>query len=141
MAALQEDIIFPGDACNRQVISQFVDIVDQGGGNIDFKLSLPSGTTGVRLSQTSGTTPAHVRIDVDPTVFQNVRGTTAIPLTITSAGAVNIPFPVRLLINTRDVDQTGKIAECPRQDRRHSGGPRPESRIHAAPGQEPGAGL
>lgn len=113
VAALQEDVIFLGDACNRQVISQFVDIVDQGGGNVDFKLSVPSGTTGVRISQATGTTPAHVRIDVDPTVFQNNRGTTAIPLTITSAGAVNIPFPVRLVINTRDVDQTGKLVNVP----------------------------
>jgi hypothetical protein len=113
VAALQEDVIFLGDACNRQVISQFVDIVDQGGGSIDFKLSLPGGTTGVRLGQTSGTTPARVRIDVDPTAFQNSRGTTTIPLTITSGAAVNIPFPVRLVINTRDVDQTGKLVNVP----------------------------
>jgi uncharacterized protein (TIGR03437 family) len=113
VTALQEDVLFFGDACNRQVISQFVDIVNLAGGPVDFKLTLPDGTTGVRLSQTSGITPARVRIDVDPTVFQNARGTTAIPLTITSAGAVNIPFPVRLLINTRDVNQTGKILNVP----------------------------
>jgi uncharacterized protein (TIGR03437 family) len=113
VVALQEDIVFPGDACNRQVISQFVNIVDQGGGNVDFALSLPAGTTGVRLSQTSGVTPASVKIDVDPTVFQNSRGTTTIPLTITSNGAVNIPFPVRLVINTRDLDQTGKLVNVP----------------------------
>jgi len=113
VTALQEDVLFFGDACNRQVISQFVDIVNLAGGPVDFKLSLPDGTTGVRLSQTSGITPARVRIDVDPTVFQNARGTTTIPLTIASAGAVNIPFPVRLLINTRDVNQTGKILNVP----------------------------
>ncbi len=113
VTALQEDLLFLGDACNRQVISQFVDIIDQGGGNVDFSLSLPSGTTGVRLSQVNGITPARVRIDVDPTVFQNARGTTTIPLTITSARAVNLPFPVRLLINTRDVNQTGKIVNVP----------------------------
>jgi uncharacterized protein (TIGR03437 family) len=111
--ALQEDVLFLGDACNRQVISQFIDIVDEGGGNVDFSLSLPSGTTGVRLSQVNGITPARVRIDVDPAVFQNARGTTTIPLTITSARAVNLPFPVRLLINTRDVNQTGKIVNVP----------------------------
>ncbi len=54
-----------------------------------------------------------MRIDVDPTVFQNSRGTTTIPLTITSNGAVNIPFPVRLVINTRDLDQTGKLVNVP----------------------------
>ena len=113
VTALQEDVLFFGDACNRQVISQFVDIVNLGGGPVDFRLSLPDGTTGVRLSQTSGVTPARVRIDVDPTVFQNARGTTTIQLTITSGGAVNLPFPVRLLINTRDVNQTGKILNVP----------------------------
>lgn len=113
VVARQEDVLFFGDACNRQVISQFIDIADLGGGSVDFKLSLPDGTLGVRLSQTTGTTPARVRIDVDPTVYQNARGTTSIPLTITSAGAVNIPFPVRLLINTRDVNQTGKILNVP----------------------------
>ena len=113
VVARQEDVLFSGDACNRQVISQFIDIADLGGGSIDFKLSLPDGTVGVRLSQTTGTTPARVRIDVDPTVYQNARGTTTIPLTITSSGAVNIPFPVRLLINTRDVNQTGKILNVP----------------------------
>jgi len=113
VTARQEDLVFLGDGCNRQVISQFMNVVDLGGGSTDFKLSLPAGTAGVRLSQTSGTTPAQVRVDVDPAFYQNTRGTTTIPLTITSAGAVNIPFPVRLLINTRDVDQTGKIVNVP----------------------------
>ena len=113
VVALQEDVVFLGDACNRQVISQFVDIVNQSGGNVDFTLSLPAGTTGVKLSQISGTTPARVRIDVDPTIFQNARGTTTISLSIASAAAVNLPFPVRLLINTRDVNQTGKLLNVP----------------------------
>lgn len=113
VTTLQEDLSFSGDACNRQVISQYVDIVDRAGGNVDFQLSLPPGTTGVRLGQTSGITPAHVRIDVDPSAFQGARGTTTIPLTITSAAAVNVPFPVRVLINTRDVNQTGKIVNVP----------------------------
>jgi len=111
--ALQEDVVFLGDSCNRQIISQVVNIVNQGDGNIDFKLSLPDGTKGVQLSQTSGVTPAQVRIDVDPTAFQNSRGSTTIPLTITSAAAVNIPFPVRLVINTRDLNQTGKLVNVP----------------------------
>ncbi|MCU1340087.1 MAG: hypothetical protein JWO19_5668 [Bryobacterales bacterium] len=109
----QEDVVFLADACNRQVISQFFDILNLGGANIDFKLSLPADTTGIRLSQTSGTTPARIRIDVDPTVFQNTRGSTTIPLTITSNAGINIPFPVRVVINTRDLDQTGKMVNIP----------------------------
>jgi len=113
VAALQEDVVFLGDSCNRQIISKFVTIVDQSGGNVDFKLSLPDGTKGVQLSQTSGITPAQVRIDVDPTAFQNSRGSTTISLAITSAGAINIPFPVRLVINTRDLNQTGTLVNVP----------------------------
>ena len=113
VVAKQEDVVFLGDWCTRQIISQFVDIVVQGGGPVDFKLSLPNGTKGVQLSQTSGTTSTRVRIDVDPTLFQNAKGSTTIPLTITSAKAINIPFPVRLVINTRDVNQTGKLVNVP----------------------------
>jgi len=50
---------------------------------------------------------------VDPTAFQNSRGSTTISLAITSAAAINIPFPVRLVINTRDLNQTGKLVNVP----------------------------
>lgn len=113
VAALQEDVMFQGDACNRSAITQTIDIVDLGGGNVDFNLSLPANTRGIRFSQTAGTTPARVRIEVDPTVFQNAKGTTAIPLTIQSSRAINLPAPVRLLINTRDVNQRGRIVDVP----------------------------
>jgi len=106
---VQRDVMFLGDACNRLVISQFLDIVDPNGRNVDFALSLPANTAGIRLSASSGTTPARIRIDVDPTAYQQVKGTTSIPLSITSSAAVNVPEPVRLLINTRDVNQRGRI--------------------------------
>lgn len=109
----QPDILFMGDACNRRVITQFLDIADPNGASVDFTLSLPGNTQGVRLSAASGTTPARIRIDVDPTAFQNAKGTTTIPLTITSNRAVNIPEPVRLLVNTRDVNQRGRIVNVP----------------------------
>jgi uncharacterized protein (TIGR03437 family) len=109
VVAGQEDILFQGDACNRGIISQFLELADPSGNRVDFTLSLPQGTTGVRLSATTGTTPARIRIDVDPAVFQNNRGTAAIPLAVNSAGAVNIAPAVRLLVNTRDVNQRGRI--------------------------------
>lgn len=113
LAALQEDVVFQSDICTRSVISQSINLVDLGGGNTDFTLSVPSGTSGIRLSQTSGTTPATVRIDVDPTVFQTNSGTTTVMLSLSSSNAVNIPFPVRLLINTRDLSQRGQIVNVP----------------------------
>jgi uncharacterized protein (TIGR03437 family) len=112
VVALQEDVVFQSDVCTRKVISQTIDIVDPSGGNNDFRLSLSSGA-GINLSQTSGTTPAKIRIDVDPTVYQNHTGTTTIMLNIQSSHAINIPFPVRLLINTRDLSQRGQIVNVP----------------------------
>ena len=113
VVALQEDVVFQSDVCTRNVISQTVDIVDPSGGNTDFRLSLPDGTSGIVFSQTSGTTPAKVAISVDPTVFQSNSGTTTVMLSLQSAKAVNIPFPVRLLINTRDLGQRGQIVNVP----------------------------
>jgi len=113
LAALQEDVMFQSDVCTRNVISQTVDLVDLGGGSTDFTLSLPSGTNGIRLSQTSGTTPAKVTISVDPTAFQTNSGTTTVALSLQSTKAINVPFPVRLLINTRDMSQRGQIVNVP----------------------------
>lgn len=109
----QADLLFQGDACNRQVITQFLDLADPSGAAVDFQISVPGNAAGIRISTTSGMTPARIRIDVDPTAFQNAKGTTTIPLTITSARAVNIPDQVRLLINTRDVNQRGRIVNVP----------------------------
>ncbi len=82
-------------------------------GSGDFTLSLPAGTTGVRILTPTGVAPATVQIQVDPTVFQSALGTTVIPLTITSSAGVNLPFPVRLLINTRDYNQRGTVVDIP----------------------------
>src|SRR5206468_871465 len=87
----QEDTLFAADACNQLVLQQTINIISLGSVNTDFSLSLPAGTTGVKLSATSGTTPAHVLITIDPSAFQASRGTTSIPLTLTSTGAVNLP--------------------------------------------------
>ncbi len=113
ISALQEDVVFQSDVCTRNVITQSIDIVDPSGGNTDFRLSLPDGTSGIAFSQTSGTTPAKVAISVDPTVFQSNSGTTTVMLSLQSAKAVNIPSPVRLLINTRDMGQRGQIVNVP----------------------------
>ncbi len=109
----QEDMLFAADACNQLVLQQTLNIISLSSVNTDFTLSLPTGTTGVTLSTTSGTTPAHVVITIDPSAFQSARGTTSIPLTLTSNGAVNLPAPLRLLINTRDFNQRGQIVNIP----------------------------
>jgi uncharacterized protein (TIGR03437 family) len=113
VTAKQEDIVFRGSGCDQKVITQFLDIVDPGGNATDFKLSMPDGASGITISQPTGTTPAHVRIQVDPASFQSQKGTTAVTLNVTSSSGVNIPTPVRLLINTRDPDQKGTLVDVP----------------------------
>jgi len=113
IGAGQEAYLFAADACNRLTLSQTISIVSLSSVQTDFTLSLPAGTTGVTLSQTTGTTPAQVVVTIDPTVFQNAKGTTTIALTITSNGAVNLPPAVNLLINTRDFSQRGQILNIP----------------------------
>ena len=131
---MQEDVVFQSDVCTRSVISKTIDLVDLNGGNTDFTLSLPSGTSGIRLSQTEGTTPATVRIDVDPTAFQSASGTTTVTLSLQSSRAINLPFPVRLLINTRELSQRGQILNVPGKLVDIPAGPLPPARLCPAPG-------
>ncbi len=64
VAALQEDVVFLGDYCNRQIISKFVTIVDQSGGHVDFKLSLPDGTKG-GLATPDQRSPHRLQVRID----------------------------------------------------------------------------
>jgi uncharacterized protein (TIGR03437 family) len=109
--ATQPDVLVSGSFCNRNIITQSLTITDPGGGNTDFAIS--ANASGVTISPSSGRTPATVQIRIDPNSFQGVTGTTAVPLTISSASAVNIPRPVRLLVNNRDVDQRGTVVNVP----------------------------
>ena len=114
IAATQEDVLFLSDSCNRSVITQSLTIAAlPGAANADFTVSLPSGTAGIQLSQSTGTTPATIQIQVDPTVFQTSAGTSTVMLNIQSSGAINLPFPVRLLINTPNLNQRGRIIDVP----------------------------
>jgi uncharacterized protein (TIGR03437 family) len=114
IAATQEDVLFLSDSCNRSVITQSLTIAAlPGAANADFTVSLPSGTAGIQLSQSTGTTPATIQVQVDPTVFQTSLGTSTVMLNIQSSGAINIPFPVRLLINTPNLNQRGRIIDVP----------------------------
>jgi uncharacterized protein (TIGR03437 family) len=113
VSAAQEDLLFQGDACNAGAITRTLDLASLGSSPADFKLSLPDGTTGIRLLTTSGTTPAQVQIQVDPSAFQSQQGTSQVSLTITSSTSVNLPPVVRLLINTKDFNQRGRIVNIP----------------------------
>ena len=111
VVASKEDLLFQGGSCSPNALSQTLDLVDPSGGNVDFILSLDQ-PAGIRLSAASGTTPATIRIDVDPTVFHSP-GTTVVNLNIATAQGINLPLPVRLLINTGQVDQRGRLVQVP----------------------------
>ncbi|MEQ1885158.1 MAG: hypothetical protein ABL967_08860 [Bryobacteraceae bacterium] len=110
----QEDVLFrTADFCNATLLGQTLDVISLGSTPTDFKLTLPDGVRGVTLSATGGTTPAQIRITVDPAYFQLAKGTTVIPLAITSTTGVNLAPDVRLLINAGDSAATGRIVNVP----------------------------
>ena len=111
LAASASDVLALGSFCNRAVITQNLTITDPGGGQTDFQVG--SNVTGVTVSPSSGMTPATVQVRVDPNAFQNQNGTVAVPLTISSTTAVNLPPTVRVLVNSRNPDQRGTLVDVP----------------------------
>lgn len=113
VAANVEDVLFRTGFCNRSVASQDIVIQDPGGGRTAF--TLQSDTAGVSVSPSSGITPTIVHVGVDPTVFQNQKGTVTATLKILSGQAVNVPHNVRVLVNIQEPDQRGTIFNVPGQ--------------------------
>jgi uncharacterized protein (TIGR03437 family) len=109
----EEQLLFTTTSCESGPIRQTLNVMDLGGGRTDFTLSVPANTRGVRIGQTSGSTPAQVTIEVDPSAFRSQTGTSVVSLDIQSNGSVGITTPVRLLINTKDPDQRGIIHSLP----------------------------
>ena len=111
LVTAQSSVVARGNFCNRNVILQTLTITDPGGGTTDFQIS--STIDGVTVSPAAGFTPATVQVRIDPTVFQNQNGTVTTQLNINSVSAVNLPPPVRLLINNRNPDQRGTFVDIP----------------------------
>ncbi len=106
-----EDLSFRGNFCDRQVSTQQMTILDPGGNRTAFQLR--SQLAGVTVSPASGVTPATITVRVDPTVFQNSKGTTSGMIDIVSADAVNVPSSIRVLINNKEPDQRGMFVNVP----------------------------
>jgi uncharacterized protein (TIGR03437 family) len=102
----QEDVVFRGNFCDRRASSQDILITDPSGAATDFSLTADAG---VRVVPATGTTPARVRITVDPNSFTSQKGTTAAKIQIRSSRAVNQPNAIRVLVNTREPDQRGSF--------------------------------
>lgn len=111
LVSSHEDVVFQSTFCERRVLTKEILINDPSGNGSDFTISSPA--SGVSVSPSSGTAPATVRITVDPTAFQNTKGTVSANLTISSHKSVNVPASVRVLINMRDPDQRGTVVNVP----------------------------
>jgi uncharacterized protein (TIGR03437 family) len=111
LAADHQDLVFRGNFCQSGVISQSFQLTDPGGNQTSFSLS--ANLPGVSISPSSGVTPATVQVQIDTTTFQNVRGTTAGLLSISSSQAVDLPPPIRLLVNNQRPDESGYFTDVP----------------------------
>src|SRR5579871_2549228 len=111
VVATQEDMVFRGNFCDRNVATQSLTVKDPSGAHTPFVIT--SDTIGLNVSQNSGETPATITVTVDPNVFQNQQGTVTGHLQIQSAAAVNVPPAVRVLINSRQPDQRGSFVNIP----------------------------
>jgi uncharacterized protein (TIGR03437 family) len=110
LTASQEDVVFRGNFCDRSVSTQEIVITDRSGAATDF--SVTSSNPAVRVSPSSGTTPARVRITVDPSSLQS-KGTTVANLDFKSTRGVNLIPPVRVSVNTKEPDQRGSGVDVP----------------------------
>jgi uncharacterized protein (TIGR03437 family) len=100
-----QDLMFLGNFCDRRISTQEFTLSDPSGAATDFAIT--STIPGVSISPASGTTPAVIRVSIDPNTYSNTRGTTTGRLNIRSTAALNVPPSVRLLINNREPDQRG----------------------------------
>jgi uncharacterized protein (TIGR03437 family) len=111
VTASREDVLFKGSWCNGRAMTEEITIEDAGGGETDF--SLTTTMPGVTFSPSSGTTPATVKVSIDPSAFRSERGTVSGLIEIHSVAAVNVIPPVRILVNNREPDQRGELINIP----------------------------
>ncbi len=111
LTAQQQDMVFRGNFCDRSVATQTLTITDPSGGNTAFSIS--SDTAGLSVNPSSGVTPAIITVSVDPNVFASQTGTVIAHLNLQSAQAVNVPRPVRVLINSHQPAQRGTFVDIP----------------------------
>jgi uncharacterized protein (TIGR03437 family) len=104
-------LFFRGNFCDSSTISRTLVVTDPGGGGSAF--TFKPASPGVTVSPAAGITPATVTITVDPSAFSALHGTEAVDLGLSSADAINVIDPVRVLVNHPDPNQRGTILEVP----------------------------
>ena len=109
-------LFFQFDFCNREVQAQTLRIESPGGSPAQFSLSVvdqrSSGRPAVLFEPHTGTTPADIRVSVDPGALGPVQGTSVFPIVL-ETNAVNIPLEAQVFANVRDVDQKGTLYTVP----------------------------
>lgn len=111
VSAAEEDLVFRANPCDRGPSVQQLHISDPGGGNTDF--ALVSSNPAITLSPSHGVTPATVSVRVDLSAFQGRTGTVVESIQLQSASAINLPDPVRVLINSRTPELRGTFVDVP----------------------------
>ncbi|MEP6962257.1 MAG: hypothetical protein ABI995_09265, partial [Acidobacteriota bacterium] len=111
LEASVQNLVFRGNFCDRDTATQTFVLADPGGAKVPFTIS--SSNAGVRLTPSSGLTPAVIKVTVDPNAFANQKGTSSVKLTITSQSAVNVVNDIRVLVNSREPDQRGTVVNVP----------------------------
>jgi uncharacterized protein (TIGR03437 family) len=106
-----EDLVFQTSFCERQSLTRQVVVSDIGGARVPFTVA--SAMAGVTVSPSSGMTPMTLTLRLDPAAFQNLKGTATGSLTLTSRDAVNVPAPLRILVNNKEPDQRGLLINVP----------------------------
>ena len=105
LVASTTDLVFLGNFCDRNIATKTFVLSDPGGGKVAFTIS--SSSPGVSVSPSSGVTPAVITVRVDPNVYASQKGTSTVTIGFAGSAAVNVPAPVRVLINSREPDQRG----------------------------------
>ena len=111
LSASVEDLLFLGNFCNRNALTQTFTITDPGGNHTPFTIT--ASVAGITVTPSSGVTPATVSVSVDPNQFASSKGTVSAYLTISSSTAINLIPNIRILINSQDPSQRGTIVDVP----------------------------
>ena len=106
-----EDLLFQTSFCERQSLTRQVVVSDAAGGRVPF--SVASTMAGVTVSPSSGVTPMTLTLRLDAAAFQNLKGTATGTITLTAAAAINLPRPLRVLVNNKEPDQRGLTVNIP----------------------------
>jgi len=129
-----EDVVFRGNFCNTGPVTQQLDVTDPAGNATPYQICVAGAAScsvpGITISPSSGVTPAHVKISIDPTMIGSLIGTKTFQFEIRSGAAVNMPPPpsrgvvettyvtntrsrFRVLINNREPENRGAFFDAP----------------------------